>query len=46
MELVGVETIGADKVAQLEVNNKFICVSQPSLNTIKFYQIVNLQEAL
>lgn len=43
MELVGVETIGSDKVVQLEVNNKFVCVSQPSINTIKFYSSVDLQ---
>lgn len=37
MDLVGLETIGSDKVVQLEVNNKFICVSMPGINTIKLY---------
>ena len=37
MELQGVETIGSEKVVQLEVNNKFIALSQPSINSIKFY---------
>lgn len=37
MELVGLANLGTDKVVQLEVNNKFIVVSQPSINTIKFY---------
>lgn len=43
MTLVGFETIGKERVVQLEVNNKFICVSQPSINTIKFYSSVDLQ---
>jgi hypothetical protein len=37
MELAGLVNLGTDKVAQLEVNNKFIVVSSPTTNTIKFY---------
>ena len=43
MALAGVETIGKEKVVQLEVNNKFICVSQPSVNTITFFSAGDLQ---
>ena len=37
MQLAGLAALGSDKVVQLEVNNKFIVVSQPSVNTIRFY---------
>ena len=37
MELAGLAALGSDKVVQLEVNNKFIVLSQPSVNTIRFY---------
>ena len=43
MNLVGIKTIGTEKVVQQEVNSKFICISQPSLNTIKIYSSTDLE---
>lgn len=40
MALAGLAPLGTDKVVQLEVNNKFIAISQPSASTIKFYQTI------
>lgn len=46
MNLVGIKTIGSEQVVQLEVNSKFICISQPSIDTIKFYSTSDLEQLL